>query len=134
MATQEMAVKQKKEVEKTAGEGIRPGPVFLPAVDIFENENEIIVLADMPGVEGENVDIDLREGRLTIYGKVDRVEEEKETSVYREYGWGDYYRQFTLSDVVNQERITARMDQGVLRLVLPKADKIKPQKIRVTSG
>ena len=134
MANQELTVKHKKEMEKGAGETIRPGPVFVPAVDIFENEHEIVLLADMPGVDSRSVDIDLREGRLTIHGKINSAEGQKETSVYREFNWGDYYRQFTLSNVIDQPKITAKMDQGVLRLTLPKVEKAKPQKIQVTAA
>ncbi|MBW2056580.1 MAG: Hsp20/alpha crystallin family protein [Deltaproteobacteria bacterium] len=130
----EMAVKQKKELDRKGGETTRPGPVFIPAVDILENENEITILADMPGVDGKKVDIDLRDSTLTIYGRIDRVEGEKEVSVHREFQWGDYLRQFTISDVIDQEKITAKMEQGVLRLILPKAEKAKPQKIQVTTS
>lgn len=134
MATKEMTVKEKKELEERAKESTRPGRVFVPAVDILENEEEIIVLADMPGVSSKNVDIDLRESVLTIEGRISPVEGEKEVTVYREFDWGDYVRQFTLSDAIDQEKITAKMDQGVLRLTLPKAEKRKPQKIQVTVG
>ena len=134
MVDQELTVKHKKEMEKGGGETTRPGSVFVPAVDIFENEHEIVLLADMPGVDNKSVDIDLREGRLTLDGKINSPEELKETSVYREFNWGDYYRQFTLSNVIDQPKITAKMDQGVLRLTLPKVEKAKPQKIQVTAG
>lgn len=134
MATKEMTVKEKKALEEGAKESTRPGRVFVPAVDILENEEEIIVLADMPGVTSKNVDIDLRESVLTIEGRISPVEGEKEVTVYREFDWGDYVRQFTLSDAIDQEKITAKMDQGVLRLTLPKAEKRKPQKIQVTAG
>ena len=77
MKDQEMELKEKKEVKKVAGEGTRPGPVFIPAVDILENANEIIVLADMPGVESKSVDIDLKDNQLTITGKVDAPKEKK---------------------------------------------------------
>lgn len=134
MATKEMTVKEKKALEEGAKESTRPGRVFVPAVDILENEEEIIVLADMPGVSSKNVDIDLRESVLTIEGRITPVEGEKEVTVYREFDWGDYVRQFTLSDAIDQEKITAKMDLGVLRLTLPKAEKRKPQKIQVTVG
>lgn len=134
MATKEMTVKEKKALEEGAKESTRPGRVFVPAVDILENEEEIIVLADMPGVTSKSVDIDLRESVLTIQGRISPVEGEKEVTVYREFDWGDYLRQFTLSDAIDQEKITAKMDQGVLRLTLPKAEKRKPQKIQVTAG
>jgi len=134
MTAKEMELRKKQEVEKGAGEGTRPGPIFVPAVDIFENANEITVLADMPGVESNNVDIDLRDNQLTIVGRVEPVEKEKEVSLYREFNWGDYFRQFTLSNVIDQGKITAKMDNGVLKLVLPKVEKAKPQKIKVITG
>ncbi len=133
MKDQEMELKDKKEIKKVAGEGTRPGPVFIPAVDILENANEIIVLADLPGVESKSVEIDLKENQLTITGKVDAPEGEKETSLYKEFNWGDYFRQFTLSNVIDQGKISAKMEVGVLRLVLPKVEKVKPQKIKVVT-
>jgi HSP20 family molecular chaperone IbpA len=96
--------------------------------------NALIVLADMPGVDSKNVDIDLRDNQLTITGKLDPVEREGEVSLYREFNWGNYLRQFTLSDVIDQTKITAKMENGVLRLVLPKVEKAKPQKIKVMAG
>jgi len=134
MTAKEMELKEKQEVKKTAGEGTRPGPVFVPAVDILENINEITILADMPGVESKNVDIDLRDNQLTIIGRVEPIEKEKEVFLYREFNWGDYFRQFTLSNVIDQGKITAKMDEGVLKLVLPKVEKAKPQKIKVVTG
>jgi HSP20 family molecular chaperone IbpA len=134
MTAKEMELRKKQEVEKGVGEGTRPGPVFAPAVDIFENAKEIKILADMPGVESNNVDIDLRDNQLTIVGRVEPVEKEKEVSLYKEFNWGDYFRQFSLSNVIDQAKITAKMDNGVLRLVLPKVEKAKPQKVKVITG
>ena len=135
MKEKEMELKEKKEVKQSAGEGTRPGPVFVPAVDILENNHELILLADMPGVDSKNVDIDLAEDcLLTVIGRIDPVECDKEISLYKEFHWGDYFRQFTLSNVVDQTRITAKMEDGVLRLALPKVEKPKPQKIKVAVG
>lgn len=134
MATKEMELKEKKQIKKETGEGTRPGSVFVPAVDILENEKELIVLADMPGVDSKNVDVDLKDNQLTIIGRIDSIEEEGEVSLYKEFDWGDYYRVFTLSDIIDQNKITAKMDNGVLRLVLPKVEKAKPQKIKVTAA
>jgi len=131
MEEKEMIRQEKKGVKRT-GEETRPGPVFIPAVDILENQNEIMILADMPGVEGQDVDIDLRDDVLTIRGAVSPVEDEKEASVYREFNWGDYFRQFTLAEVIDQEKIAAKMDNGILRLTLPKKEKVKPKKIQVS--
>ncbi|HSB04404.1 MAG TPA: Hsp20/alpha crystallin family protein [Thermodesulfobacteriota bacterium] len=133
MEDKEMVRQEKKEVKK-AGEEMRPGPVFIPAVDILENNNEIMILADMPGVEGKDVDIDLRENVLSIRGAVSPVEDEKEVSVYLEYNWGDYFRQFTLTEVIDQEKISAKMDDGVLRLILPKKERVKPKKIQISAN
>lgn len=133
MEEKEMVRQEKKEVKK-AGEEMRPGPVFIPAVDIMENQNEIVVLADMPGVDGRNVDIDLRENVLSIRGAVSPVEDEKEVLVYREYNWGDYFREFTLTEVIDQEKISAKMDDGVLRLTLPKKERVKPKKIQISAN
>jgi HSP20 family molecular chaperone IbpA len=134
LATKEMELKKKKEAKRGAGEGTRPGPVFVPAVDILENEKELIVLADMPGVESKSVEVDLKDNQLTIIGRIDPLEDEKEISLYKEFNWGDYFRQFTLSDIIDQGKITAKMDNGVLRLTLPKVEKAKPQKIKVTAA
>ncbi len=131
--TKEMELQKKKELQPSA-EGTRPGPVFIPAVDILETQDDIIVLADMPGVDSKNVDIDVKENQLTIRGRIDSVVSEKENALYSEFGWGDYLRTFTLSNLINQEKITAKMDQGVLRLTLPKAEKMKPKKITVSAG
>lgn len=133
METKEMELKKKKEIQKTAGETLRPGPVFMPAVDILENVNEIIVLADLPGVDSKNLEVDLKDNQLTIMGRIDPIEGEKEVSLYKEFNWGDYYRKFNLSDVIDQAKITAKMDNGVLRLTLPKVEKMKPKKINVNA-
>ncbi len=110
-----------------------PGPAFIPTVDIFETTQELTLIADMPGVRAENLDIDLRENILTLSGEVPRPEDEDEADVFREYHTGKYFRQFTLSEVIDQSRIDARLDNGVLRLTLPKVEKATPRKIAVKS-
>jgi HSP20 family protein len=133
MKEKEIELKEKKELKPTAGEGTRPGPVFVPAVDILEDPTGITIVADMPGVDGKNVDVDLKDNQLTITGRIDPVEGEKEVSLYKEFLYGDYIRQFTLSYVIDQNKITAKMEDGVLRLILPKVEKMKPQKIKVST-
>ena len=133
MKEKEIELKEKKELKPTAGEGTRPGPLFIPAVDILEDPTGITIVADMPGVDGKNVDIDLKDNQLTISGRIDPVEGEKEVSLYKEFLYGDYIRQFTLSYVIDQNKITAKMEDGVLRLILPKVEKMKPQKIKVST-
>lgn len=115
----------------TTPEQTRPGPVYSPAVDIFENDNSITVLADMPGVKAENLKIDLRENVLTLTGPVTSPEAPTESDVIREYRPGTFFRQFTLSETIDQTKIDARLTDGVLRLELPKVEKARPRQITV---
>jgi len=134
METNKELQRVEKQESSELAEQTREGRVFTPPVDIFESEGAIIVLADMPGVRPEDLRIDLREGRLTMTGTVKVPEDGKEELVYREYDTGTFYRQFTISDVIDQDKIAAKLSDGVLRLELPKADKAKPRKIQVTAA
>lgn len=128
--TKALQAKQKSEVT-TRTEQTRPGPVFTPAVDIFETEKEITLLADMPGVKSGDLDIDLHENVLSLDGDVKAPEGADEVDVLREYRTGKYYRQFTLSQVIDQSKIDAELKDGVLRLRLPKVEAATPRKIAV---
>lgn len=121
------------QVVPAAPELTRSGPVFTPAVDIFENDGTITVLADMPGVEPENLNIDLRESVLTLTGTVTPPDTSKESPILREYQLGTYLRQFTLSEAIDQSKIDAKLTDGVLRLELPKVERAKPRQIVVRS-
>jgi len=131
--TKEMQVREKQELASPA-EQTRPGLVFTPAVDIFETDREITLLADMPGAAADDIAIDLNEGVLTISGEVKPFEKAKEEDVLVEFEIGKYYRQFSLSEVIDQNKISANFSDGVLRLVLPKAEKALPRKIAVTAS
>jgi len=126
----EIQVKPKHEVMSPA-EQTTPGLVFTPSVDIFENERELTLLADLPGVTSENLTIDLRENTLTLTGEVEPFERANEEDVLIEYEIGKYYRQFSLSNVIDQSKIDAKLTDGVLRLSLPKVEEAKPRKIEV---
>lgn len=115
----------------TGPEQTRPGPVYSPSVDIFENDGSITVLADMPGVKAEDLKIDLRESMLTLTGRVSLPESAKESDVLREYQTGTFFRQFTLSERIDQTKIDAKLTGGVLRLELPKVEKARPRQIMV---
>jgi HSP20 family molecular chaperone IbpA len=127
--SKDLKVREKQEVA-TAAEQTRPGLVFTPSVDIVETEREIILMADMPGVKPKDLNIDLRDDTLTLTGEV-QTPEPKGEEVLTEYEVGRYYRQFSLSEVIDQARIDARMTDGVLRLKLPKVEKAAPRKITV---
>jgi HSP20 family molecular chaperone IbpA len=115
-------------------EQTRPGPVYSPAVDIFENDDRISVLADMPGVKAQDLKIDLRENVLTLSGHVTTPESGKEAHVLREYETGMFFRQFTLSEVIDQAKIDAKLVDGVLKLELPKLERAKPRQITVKAS
>ena len=130
--TESKALQVKKKAEVTSpAEQTRPGLVFTPAVDIFETEKEITLLADMPGVKVGDLDIDLHENILSLDGDVKSPEGADEADIIREYRIGKYYRQFTLSQVIDQSKIDASMKDGVLRLRLPKVEAATPRKIAV---
>lgn len=131
--TKEIQVQEKKEVA-TPAEQTKPGLVFTPAVDIFETEHEITVLADMPGVKADDLTIDLRENILTLLGEVAPFEGPDEEDIFVEYEVGKYYRQFTLSEMIDQSKIDAQLKDGVLRLTLPKVEKATPRKITVKAA
>jgi HSP20 family protein len=128
---------QKKEMQKQEaktpeqGERTSDRRMYSPNVDILEKANDIIVVADMPGVDENSVDITLEKNVLTIYGKVEADIPQNFRLARAEYGVGDYQRVFTLTDEVNRDKIHATVRNGVLKLVLPKAETAKTRKIQV---
>ena len=131
--SKELQVKGKKEV-KASGELTHAGPVFIPSVDIFENQDTLVLIADMPGVNSEGVDIHLKDNELTISGRPKKEEKKLPTPIYTEYESGGFLRSFTLSNVIDQAKIEASMKDGVLKVVLPKAEAAKPRQIVVKAG
>jgi HSP20 family molecular chaperone IbpA len=129
----EIKVRQKEEVA-TPAEQTRPGAVFAPRVDIYETDTAIVLKADIPGVKADDLNIDLRDNVLTLVGDVLPAEGSGEESIVVEYETGRYYRQFTLSEVIDQGKIDAKLRNGVLELVLPKVEKATPRKIAVKSA
>ena len=125
--------KEKKEIA-TPAEQMKPGLTFTPAVDIFETDREITVLADIPGVKAKDLTIDVRDDVLSLAGDVDAPEHPNEVGVLREYETGKYIRQFTLSEVIDQSKIEADLTDGVLRLTLPKIEPAMPRKITVKTA
>jgi HSP20 family protein len=128
-----LQAKEKREVASPA-EQTTPGPTFTPAVDIYETEKDIMVLADMPGVKSDALSIDLRDNILTLEGHVEPPEKSEEVDLFREYQTGKYFRQFTLSQVIDQSNIGAELKEGVLRLTLPKVEAATPRKISIKTG
>lgn len=130
--TKELQKKEAGSPEK--GELTRQRRIYNPDVDIIERKEDIVVIADMPGVDDKSLDITLEKNVLTIYGKVEADIPEKHTLYISEYGIGDYQRVFTLADEVDREKIQATVKNGTLRIVLPKSEAVKTRKIAVTAG
>ena len=128
--TKSLQAKEKKEVT-TPAELTKPGLVFNPAVDIFETERELTLMADLPGVKAKDLKIDLKDNVLTLTADETPLEGPQEKDLLREYRTGTYYRQFSLSDTIDQSKIEAVMRDGVLRLTLPKVEAATPRKIAV---
>ncbi|GAB4488038.1 MAG: Hsp20/alpha crystallin family protein [Thermodesulfovibrionales bacterium] len=123
---------QKKEAEAPeTGERTRACRIYTPQVDIIERKEDIVVIADMPGVDETSVDITLEKNVLTIYGRVDFEVPADYRLALSEYGIGDYQRVFTLSDEVDRDKIQATVKNGVLKLVMPKAEAAKTRKIPI---
>ena len=136
-----MAREARTDIQKAEKSGVpavpeqtRPGAVYMPATDIFENDHAITVLADMPGVKAQDLNIDLRENVLTLTGRVTVAENPNETDVLREYQSGTFFRQFTLAETIDQAKIDAKLSDGVLRLELPKVERAKPRQITVKTA
>jgi len=129
----ELQVSEKKELASPA-EQTKAGLVFTPNVDIFETENEITLLADIPGVKPDDLTVDLKDNVLTLSGDIQNHESDTEKPIYSEYQTGSYYRQFSISEMIDQSKIEAKVTDGVLRLALPKVEKAAPRRIAVQAG
>ena len=130
MTGQDLEVQQKREVQSKE-EATVPARVFLPTTDIFETDQALAVVMEMPGVNKDKVEINLENGVLTIEGKIDFSKYQDLQPVYTEYNIGNYRRSFTLPETIDQEKIKAEMSDGVLMLSLAKAEKAKPRKIAI---
>jgi HSP20 family protein len=124
---------EKQEMAESGAERTRERACFVPHADIYETNDTILVVADMPGVDENSVNITLEQNVLTINGYAALVEPEGYRLGYAEYRVGDYQRQFTLSDQIDRDKIEATVKDGVLRLHLPK---VRPtaKKIAVKAG
>jgi HSP20 family molecular chaperone IbpA len=125
---QELAVREKQEMA-TKEEKTTPGRYFVPAADIFETEEALTVILEMPGVQKDNVNIALENDVLRVDGQIDFSNYKDMEPVYTEYNVGHYTRGFTLSNKIDQSKISAQLDNGVLTLTLPKTKDALPRRI-----
>jgi len=128
-----LQVQEKREVEKEQ-EQTTPMRAFLPTVDIYETEDALTVVLEMPGVARNNIDVNVDNGVLMIEGKIDFGKYEDLQPVYSEYNIGPFRRSFRISSRIDQDKIKAEMRDGVISLTLPKAEQPKPRHIEVSTG
>jgi HSP20 family protein len=121
--------------ELQRAERTRAGRTFVPSVDIVEQENELLLVADIPGVKPDDLDIQYEGGELAIHGKVQPRQESEQTNyMLREYGIGDFYRVFQVGESIDSSKIEAEVKDGVLTLHLPKTEQAVPRKITVKTA
>jgi HSP20 family protein len=128
---QELQVQAKREVEKRE-ESTSPSRSFLPITDIFETDKALTVIMEMPGVARDNVHVGVENDVVTIEGRIDYAKYEKLQPIYTEYMVGNYVRSFQLSSKIDQAAISAELKDGVMTVVLPKAERAKPRKVAVS--
>lgn len=121
----------KSEESSVVPEEYQEGPVFRPQVDIIEKKDSVVILADMPGVTRDNVDVVLEQGVLTIEGHVDEQERPDVDFQREEYEVGSFHRRFAVGEGLDVDNVDGTMNDGVLRLTLPKSDRYQPRKIEI---
>jgi HSP20 family molecular chaperone IbpA len=127
---QELQVQPKREVEKKQERTV-PSAAYLPATDIFETDQALTVIMEMPGASKENVEVSVENDVITVEGRIDFSKYEGIQPVYTEYNVGNYVRSFQLSSKIEQGGISAELKDGVMTLVLPKAEEAKPRRVAV---
>jgi len=131
MASRQELQVQKKREQETREESTIPARVFVPSADIYETQDALTVILEMPGVEKSNVDVRVEDGVLSVVGKLDLSKYQGLQPLYIEYNVGHYSRSFQLSSKVDQSKIAAELKDGVLSLTLPKVEQAKPRTIDV---
>ena len=131
--TSQPELEGKQSAQQDASERTHEGPVFVPRVDIYETETGLVVVADLPGVSPEGLEVTLEKRVLSIYGRVAEDSPEGYSQAYREYEVGDFDRQFTLSGDFDINGIEANLKDGVLHLAIPRAQEAAAKRIEVRS-
>ena len=123
------------EGEKTGEDGSSIATsLWTPAVDIKEEESQFVLLADVPGVDPKSIDVTMEAGVITIKGERKAASDESKNGFHRiERRYGTFYRRFSLPDYADADKITAKCDNGVLKVTVPKQAKAQPKRITVTS-
>ena len=128
--SQELAVQEKKELVPKEEKTI-PARYYVQNTDILETDDALTVVMEIPGVEKKNVDVSIENDVLRVEGRIDFSKYGGMEPLYTEYNVGHFARAFTLSDKIDQQQITAQLDDGVLTLTLKKAKEAMPRKIAI---
>ena len=129
--TQALQAREKQELQE---ESTRPGAVFRPDIDILENADGYVVYADLPGVDDKSIDVRLDRGTLTLDARLATLPETGWNPIHAEYRIGSYHREFRISEDIDTAGVSAKMQNGVLELVLPKSENRRPRAIQVQAG
>ena len=130
VARQELQVQKKRELDKQEETTI-PARLFVPTADVYETQDALTVILEMPGVEKSNVDVRVEDGVLNVEGRLDLSKYQGLLPLYTEYNVGHYSRSFQLSSKIDQSKIAAELKDGVLSLTLPKLEEARPRTIEV---
>jgi HSP20 family protein len=128
--SQELQVKEKKEVA-TKGEKTVPARYFVPSTDIYETDEALTVVMEVPGVEKKDIDVRVENDVLSVEARIDFSKYQEFEPVYTEYNVGHFARSFTLSRKIDQQKIGAELEDGVLTLTLQKAKEALPRRIPI---
>ena len=109
-----------------------PRPLVTPPIDIYETDEGLVLVADLPGVSGESVDVRVQDNRLVLFGRAEERPPEDGTYAHQEFLDADFLRSFILSDDVDHDRIKASLNNGVLRVLLPRAPRGEARRINVS--
>ena len=111
----------------------RPNNVYVPNVDVLETDEELLLVADIPGSTSDAIDVRYENGELTIHGRVADRQPENAKCLLRQYGVGHFNRSFQINERIDASKIAAEYSHGVLSVRLPKVEAAKPRTIRVAS-
>jgi HSP20 family protein len=125
---------EKRPTERTQPERVRSGRTYVPVVDIIEKPNELLLMADVPGVSANDLNIQYEQGLLSLNARVEPRQDANVNYLLREYGVGDFSRTFQIGEGIDAGRIEAEVKNGVLTLHLPKSEAARPRKIAVKAS
>jgi len=130
-SSKELEVLEKHKVDTSVHQELRSGNWFVPATDVYETSDKVVLVMDMPGVSFDSVHVNIVEGELVVTGHVDHGEDEDDYVLYREYDVGHYHRHFGLPEMIDRSEIEAAMTDGVLAVTMPKIEELKPRRIPI---